>query len=83
MSGDAFGTDYAMTEKAIQYFRVGKYAAEVEIDDIFDDTAWSPYVSCDDALKLDRVRTALETNEVASAAREAKVLELTEIVQQR
>ena len=69
-----------MTEKTIQYFRVGKYAAEVEIDEIFDDTTWSPYISYDDALKLDRVRTALEKQDVAAAARAAKVFALTEIV---
>ena len=68
-----------MIEKTIQYFRVGKYAAEVEIDEIFDDTTWLPNISYDDALKLDRVRTALEKQDVAAAAREAKVFALTEI----
>ena len=68
-----------MIEKTIQYFRVGKYAAEVEINEIFDGTAWAPYISYTDALKLDRVRTALEANDVVSAAREAKVFELMEI----
>lgn len=68
-----------MTEKTIQYFRVGKYAAEVEIDEIFDGTTWSPYISYDDALKLDRVRTALESGNVAAAARDARVFELMEI----
>ena len=68
-----------MIEKTTQYFRVGKYTAEVEIDEIFDDTTWSPFISWDDALKLDRVRTALEKQDVEAAAREAKVFALTEI----
>jgi hypothetical protein len=35
---------------------------------IEDDTAWSPYLSPDDALKLDTVRLALRRGDLAEAA---------------
>ncbi len=38
--------------------REGLYAAEVEIELIETDDGWSPYLSLDDAYKLDNVREA-------------------------
>ena len=37
----------------------GKYVAEVEVELIETDSGWSPYLSLDDAFKLDDVREAL------------------------
>ncbi|MCV6607121.1 MAG: hypothetical protein OIF32_02820 [Campylobacterales bacterium] len=57
----------------------GKYVAEVEVELIntkSDD--WSPYISADDALKLDNVRELLSKNDVASAKKYAKVYILSE-----
>jgi hypothetical protein len=56
--------------------REGDYVAEVIIEFIEDETGWSPYVSEDDVLKLDRVRLALRRGDIAAAAREAKVFAL-------
>ena len=41
----------------------GQYVAEVDIDVIETDTGWSPYLSLDDAYKLDDVRSALRRGE--------------------
>ena len=38
----------------------GPYVAEVEVELIDTDEGWSPYLSLDDANKLDDVRMALE-----------------------
>ena len=57
----------------------GKYAAEVPVDLIEDDTAWSPYLSPDDARKLDTVRLALRRGDIAEAARYGRVFELTPV----
>jgi hypothetical protein len=65
-----------MKRKSTRFVHVDKYAAEVEIDLIPDDGAWGPYLSKDDALKLDRVRSALKRGDVAAAGREARVFEL-------
>ena len=46
-----------MTRKSKEFIHEGKYAAEVPIELIEDDTAWSPYLSPEDVHKLDTVRT--------------------------
>jgi hypothetical protein len=56
--------------------REGKYAAEVPVELIEDETAWSPYLSLDDAKKLDAVRLALRAGDVAAAAKHGRVFEL-------
>jgi hypothetical protein len=55
---------------------VGKYVAEVEVENIPDDEAWGPYLSIDDALKLERVEKALKAGDLKSAGAEARVYEL-------
>jgi len=54
----------------------GRYAAEVAVDLIEDDTGWSPYLSLDDAKKLDAVRVALRAGNIAAAAKHGRVFEL-------
>jgi hypothetical protein len=68
-----------MTRKSTELIHEGKYAAEVPIALIEDDTAWSPYLSPDDALKLDTVRLALRRGDIAEAARHGRVFELTPV----
>ena len=57
----------------------GQYAAEVDVELIETDESWSPYLSVDDAYKLDDVRDALRRGDVRSAARQARVSTLTPI----
>jgi hypothetical protein len=68
-----------MTRKSIKLIHEGKYAAEVPIELIEDDTAWSPYLSPDDARKLDAVRLALRAGNIAEAAKHGRVFELTPV----
>jgi hypothetical protein len=68
-----------MIRKSSTYVHEGKYAAEVPVDLIEDDTAWSPYLSPDDARKLDTVRLALRRGDVAEAAKYGRVFELTPV----
>jgi hypothetical protein len=62
-----------------EFVHEGKYAAEVAVDLIEDDTAWSPYRSPDDARKLDTVRLALRRGVIAAAAKHGRVFELTPV----
>jgi hypothetical protein len=64
------------TRKTIKLIHQGRYAAEVPIELIEDDTGWSPYLSVDDASRLDAVRKALREGDVAAAARYGRVFEL-------
>lgn len=66
-----------MTRKRTQLIHEGRYAAEVEITLIDDDSPWSPIVAKEDVYKTDRVRLALRRGDVREAAKDAKVYELT------
>jgi hypothetical protein len=68
-----------MIRKSSKYVHEGKYAAEVPVDLIEDDTAWSPYLSLSDARKLDAVRLALRRGDIAEAAKHGTVFELTPV----
>ena len=57
----------------------GNYVAEVEVELIDSDTGWSPYLSLDDAYKLDDVRDALRRGDVKTATRIARVYTLTPV----
>jgi hypothetical protein len=63
------------TRQTKKLIREGKYAAEIPVELIEDETAWSPYLSLDDARKLDAVRLALR-GDVAAAAKYGRVFEL-------
>ena len=68
-----------MSRKSKEFVHEGKYAAEVAVDLIEDDTAWSPYLSPSDARKLDTVRLALRRGDIAEAAKHGRVFELTPV----
>ena len=57
----------------------GNYVAEVDVDYIYTDEGWSPYLSLDDAYKLDDVRDALRHGDLKAATRLAKVFALTPV----
>ena len=57
----------------------GEYVAEVDVELMYTDEGWSPYLSLDDAYKLDDVRDALRRGDVKSASRLAKVYKLTPV----
>jgi hypothetical protein len=68
-----------MTRKKTKFIHEGRYAAEVSVDLIVDDTAWSPYLSPEDVRKLETVRLALRRGDVRSAAKHGRVFELTPV----
>lgn len=60
--------------------RAGRHLAEVAVDLVLTDDDWSPYLSVQDACKLDDGREALERGDVKAAARLARVFTLTPVV---
>ena len=62
--------------KKVKCFHAGQYVAEVEVELVEDDTGWSPYISVDDAFKLDDVREALRRGDLESAAKYGRIYEL-------
>ena len=67
------------TRKRTKRIHEGKYVAEVPVELIEDDTAWSPYLSPEDVRKLDTVRLALRRGDIAEAAKHGRVFELTPV----
>lgn len=57
----------------------GQYVAKVDVELIDTDEGWSPYLSLDDAQKLDDVRDALRRGDVKAANRLANVFSLTPV----
>jgi hypothetical protein len=55
------------------------YVAEVDVELIYTDEGWSPYLSVEDAYKLDDVREALRRGDVKAASKLAKVFTLTPV----
>ncbi len=68
-----------MTRRRTKFIHEGRYAAEVSVELIEDDTAWSPYLSPDDVRKLETVRLALRRGDIAEAAKHGRVFELTPV----
>ncbi len=62
--------------KKSKYVHEGRYVAEVEVRLWEDDTGWSPYLSVEDAYKLDDVRDALRQGDLESAAKYGRIYEL-------
>ncbi len=54
----------------------GKYVAEVEVEIIDSENAWSPYISLEDAFKLDRVRELLRDGNIKEAKAYGKIYKL-------
>jgi hypothetical protein len=57
--------------------REGPYAAEVEVELIEAGDGWSPYLSLEDARRLDEVRDALRRGDIQAASQHARVFTLT------
>jgi hypothetical protein len=57
----------------------GDYVAEVEVQLIEADEGWSPYLTLEDAERLDIVRKALRKGDVLAASKLARVFHLTPV----
>jgi hypothetical protein len=59
--------------------RERQYAAEVTVELIDAETSWPPYLSLEDAQKLDEVREALHQGDLERAGQLARVFRFTPI----
>ncbi|MCD6328295.1 hypothetical protein J7M28_12210 [bacterium] len=71
-----------MRRKKTKYIHEGHYVAEVEVELIEDEGGWSPYLSLDEALRLDSLRNALRQGNLTSAARYGRIYELRPVPHQ-
>jgi hypothetical protein len=66
--------------KRVKFVHAGHFVAEVDVELIEDETGWAPYLSLEDAQKLDEVRSALQRGDVMAAASVSRVYELRPVV---
>lgn len=69
-----------MTRKSVtKLIHEGKYVAKVDVNLIINDDEWAPYLSLEDAYKLDDVRQALRQGNLDIATKFARVFTLTPV----
>ena len=68
--------------RRVKLVQEGRYVAEVDVDLLEDETGWPPYLSPEDAYKLDDVRNALRRGDIRSASNLARVFELRPVASQ-
>ena len=64
------------TRKRTKYVHEGRYVAEVDVELLEDDTGWSPYLTVQDACRLDDVRDALRRGDISVASSLSRVFKL-------
>jgi hypothetical protein len=62
-----------------KFIHEGQYAAEVEVELIESQEGWAPYLSLEDAQKLDEVRAALRRGDLRRASQMARIFKLTPV----
>ena len=67
------------TRKHTKTLREGHYAAEVDVELIYTESGWSPYLSVEDAERLDEVRLALREGDLERAGQLARIFKLTPV----
>ncbi|MDC7790006.1 hypothetical protein PQJ75_29865 [Rhodoplanes sp. TEM] len=69
-----------MIRTSTKLIHEGKYAAEVDVELLYNDDSSSPTMSLDDARKLEAMRLALRRGDLAEALRHGRVFELLPVV---
>ena len=62
-----------------KYIHEGEYVAAVDVELLEDDTAWTPYLSLEDAYKIDDVRDALRRRDFQTAGQYGRVYHLERV----
>ena len=63
-----------------KFVHEGEYVAEVEVELLVSAEGWAPYLSLEDAQKLDEVREALRRGDLTTASKLARVFRLTPVI---
>ena len=64
------------TKSHTKLIHEGEYVAEVDVQLCYSETGWSPYLSAEDAQKLDHVREALRRRDLQKASQLGRVYKL-------
>ena len=66
-------------KKWTKFVHEGNHVAEVDVELLENPEGWSPYLSLEDAYRLDDVREALRRGDVNTAAKNSRVFSLTPV----
>ena len=68
-----------MKKTKVKLIHEGQYIAEVpiEVDDV--DQPWAPWVTVEEARKLDEVRLALRRNDIETAGKHGKIFRVSQV----
>lgn len=67
------------TRNTTKLVHVGDYVVEVQVQLIFDETEWAPYLTLEDANKLDAARQALAREDLEEAQQLGRLFKLTPV----
>ena len=67
------------TKPKTKFVHEGDFVAEVQVDLIETEDGWTPYLSIEDARRLDEVREALRRGDLKSAAKLGRIFRLTPV----
>jgi hypothetical protein len=62
--------------KHIKFVHEGRFVAEVQVDLLESEDSWAPYLSLEDAYRLDDVREALRRGDIDAAAKLGRIYTL-------
>ena len=65
-----------MIDTVTKRLRHGNLMAEITVKLAPDDGAWGPYLSLEDAEKIERMDEALKAGDIVAAAKDAKIYEV-------
>ena len=57
----------------------GNYVAQVDVELIYSDEGWSPYLSLEDTYRLDYVREALKRGDLKAVSKLGRIYKLTRV----
>ncbi|MBN2316215.1 MAG: hypothetical protein JXM79_19970 [Sedimentisphaerales bacterium] len=67
------------TKRYTKIIHEGDYVALIDVELNYTDEGWSPYLSLEDANKLDDAREALKKGDLKSASKLGRIYKLTRV----
>jgi hypothetical protein len=67
------------TKRYTTLVQEGDYVAQIDVELVYTDEGWSPYLSLEDAYKLDDVREALKQGDLEAASKLGRIYKLTRV----
>jgi len=67
------------TKKKTKFIHSGRFVAEVDVNLQIDNHEWSPYLTVEDARKIDFIRKALKNRDLKTISGMARIFEKTPV----